>query len=333
MEALVKVRIAAALFSAAALTICASTEPTRAQDWPQQPVRVVVSAAAGGPIDVFARIVADRLSKSLGQNVFIENVPGAGGSTGGQRVARAAPDGYTILLGTSATHTFSQVLYKKPLYDAEADFAPVALLAEIPLVLIVRKDLPVSNLKEFAAYAKANGAKMNYGSAGAGSSTHLGCALLMNAIGADVQHVPYRGTGPAMQDLQAGRLDLLCEIVVTAVPQVNAGTVKAIATMSQERSPVLPNTPTTVEAGFPSALAYSFTALLAPKGTSPSIIAKLNAAAQDAMEAPDVRQRLEKLGATIVRKERRSPEYLAKYIGAEIAKWRRIVATSGLPLQ
>ncbi len=310
-----------------------SAVASHAQEWPQQPVKIVVSAAAGGPIDVFGRIVGERLAQILGQGVVIENVPGAGGGTGGQRVARSAPDGYTALLGTSATHTFSQVLYKQPLYDAKTEFAPVALLAEIPLVLIVRKDLPVATLAEFAAYAKANGDKMNYGSAGAGSSTHLGCALLTSAIGANVTHVPYRGTGPAMQDLQAGRIDFLCEIVVTALPQVEAGTVKAIATMAAERSPVLPKTPATAEAGYPAVQAYSFTALFLPKGVPSAVVQKLNAAAIAAMDTDSVRAKLEQLGATIVRPDRRSPQYLEKFVADEIAKWARIVSASGLPLQ
>lgn len=319
--------------AAAIVGLIAIGTPLAAQEWPQQTVRIVVSAAAGGPIDVFGRIVAERLAQILGQGVVIENVPGAGGGTGGLRVARAAPDGYTALLGTSATHTFSQVLYKQPLYDAKAEFAPVALLAEIPLVLIVRKDLPVSNLAEFAAYARANGEKMNYGSAGPGSSTHLGCALLTSTIGAKVTHVPYRGTGPAMQDLQAGRIDFLCEIVVTALPQVEAGAVKAIATFSQDRSPVLPNVPSAPEAGYPSVQAYSMTALFLPKGASAAIVARLNAAANAAMETPEVRAKLERLGATIARPNRRTPQYLEKYVADEITKWAKIVADSGLPLQ
>ena len=304
-----------------------------AQEWPQQPVKIVVSAAAGGPIDVFGRFVVERLSQTLGQSLVIENVPGAGGGTGGQRVARAAPDGYTGLLGTSATHTFSQLLYKQPLYDARAEFEPVALLAEIPLVLIVRKDMPVSNLSEFAAYAKANADKMNYGSAGAGSSTHLGCALLTSAIGANVTHVPYRGTGPAMQDLQAGRIDFLCEIVVTALPQIDAEAVKAIATMAAERSPVLPKAPTTVEGGLPSVQAYSFTALFMPKGTPTPILNRLNAAVVEALDAPDLRTKLEQLGATIAKPERRTQGYLAKYVADELEKWGAIVKESNIPIQ
>lgn len=204
---------------ALAISTCLPAQ-VHAQDWPRQPVKIIVSAAAGGPIDVFGRVMAERMGQILGQNVVVENVPGAGGMVGGQRVARADPDGSTVLLGTIATHTHSQNLYKQPLYNSVTDFMPVALIAEIPLVLIVRNDLPADNLEQFVAYAKANSEKMNYGSAGVGSATHLGCALLTSAIGAKIQHVPYRGTAPAMQDLQNGRIDFLCEIVLTAAPQI-----------------------------------------------------------------------------------------------------------------
>ena len=301
----------------------------QAQDWPQKPVTLVVSAAAGGPIDVFARIMADRMGKVLGQSVVIENVPGAGGMIGGQRVARAAPDGYTAILGTIATHAHSQTLYKNPLYNAVTDFAPVTLVAEIPLVLIVRKDLPASSLEEFVAYAKANQGKMNYGSAGAGSATHLGCILLNKALGTSIQHVPYKGTGPAMQDLMAGRIDFLCEIIVTAVPQIEAGTVKAIATLSRDRSPVLPDLPTAYENGLKDMQAYTWTALLFPKGTQAPIVEKMREAAMQTMSDPDVRKQLQKLGATIVPAERTGPDYLGNFVKNEIDKWAGPIRESG----
>ena len=273
----------AALLVAAGMTLGNfGIDAAMAQDWPQRPVTMVVSAAAGGPIDVFGRIMAERMGRELGQQVVIENVPGAGGMMGGNRVAKAAPDGYTAILGTIATHAHSQTLYKKPLYNAVTDFTPVNLIAEIPLVLIARKDLPVNSLEEFVAYAKANQGKMNYGSAGAGSATHLGCILLNQALGTDIQHVPYKGTGPAMQDLQAGRIDFLCEIIVTAVPQIEAGTVKAIATLSRERSPVLPDLPTAYEKGFKDIQAYTWTALLFPKDTpAPIVVENARSRAQD----------------------------------------------------
>ena len=210
---------------------------------------MIIPFAAGGPTDVLGRVIAQRMSEIMGQQVVVENVSGAGGMTGSKRVADAAPDGYTFVLGTVGTHAQGQSLYKKPLYNAATDFTAVALIAEVPIVLITRKDLPVNNLQEFVAYAKANQAKMQYGSAGAGSATHLGCVLLNYLIGVDITHVPYRGTGPAMQDLQGGRIDYLCEIVSTAKPQIDGGTVKGIAMMTKERSKVLPNVPTGIEQG------------------------------------------------------------------------------------
>ena len=176
------------------------------------------------------------MSEILGQQVVIENVGGAGGQTGSKRVEQAKPDGYTMVLGTVGTHAQSQTLSKKPLYNAATDFTPVALIAEVPIALIARKDLPANNLKEFVAYSKANAAKMQFGSAGAGSATHLGCVVANMVMGTDIVHVPYKGTGPAMQDLQGGRIDFLCEIISTAKPQIDGGTVKAIAIMTKDRS-------------------------------------------------------------------------------------------------
>ena len=190
-----------------------------------------------------------RLGEILKQQVIVENVGGAGGMTGAERVAQAKPDGYEVLLGTVGTQAYSQTLYKKPLYNAMTDFAPVALVAEQPLVLVVRKDFPASNLKEFAAYAKANAAKLSFGSGGSGSATHLGCLLLNSAIGVDVQHVPYRGSAPALQDLMAGRIDYLCDAVSTELAPIKAGNVKPIAVLARQRSAVLPNVPTAQQEG------------------------------------------------------------------------------------
>ena len=198
----------------------ALTGAADAQTYPARPLTMIIPFAAGGPTDVLGRVMAARMGEILGQQVVVENVGGAGGMTGSKRVADAAPDGYTFVLGTVGTHAQGQTMYKKPLYNSAAEFAPVALLAEVPIILTVRKDLPAKDFKEFVAYAKANESKMQYGSAGAGSATHLGCVLLNYVLGTNITHVPYRGTGPAMQDLQGGRIDFLCEIITTAKPQV-----------------------------------------------------------------------------------------------------------------
>lgn len=318
---------------AAIAAVFAISDRALSQDWPQRPVTLVVAAAAGGPIDVFGRVMAERMGKELGQSVVIENVPGAGGMMGGQRVARAAADGYTAILGTIATHAHSQTLYKSPLYDAVKDFTPVMLIAEIPLVLITRKDFPASSFEEFVSYARKNPGKLNYGSAGPGSATHLGCILLSKAIGADAQHVPYKGTGPAMADLQAGRIDFLCEIVVSAVPQVQAGTVKALATLSRDRSPVLPDLPTAFEKGFANIAAYTWTALLFPKGVSEPIVTKMREAALKTLADPEVRRQLQTLGASIVGPERTTPDYLRQFIAEEIDKWAGPIRDSGAVVQ
>ncbi len=190
---------------------------------------MVIPFAAGGPTDVLGRVVGARMSDILGQQVVIENVGGGGGQTGSRRVADSKPDGYTFVLGTVGTHAQGQTLYKKPLYNAMTDFTPVAVLAEVPIILTVRKDLPVKNFAEFVAYAQKNQNKMQFGSAGAGSATHLGCVLLNYILKTNINHIPYKGTGPAMIDLAAGRIDFLCEIITTAKPHVDNGTVRALA--------------------------------------------------------------------------------------------------------
>jgi len=291
---------------------------------------MVVAAAAGGPIDVFGRIFAEKLSDKLGQRVVIENVGGGGGTVGGQKVVRSAPDGYTVLLGTVATHTNPTLLVDKPPYDPVADFTPVALVSEIPLVLITRKDFPANTLKEFVTYAKANQGKMNYGSAGVGSAAHLGCVMLDSAMGTTIQHVPYRGTSLAMQDLVSGRLDFLCEIAVTAVQNINGGTVKGIAVLSPNRSPVLPNLPTAAEEGLPTVQAYTWTALFLPKDTPAPIAAKLQKAAAETMDTPGLKEEMEKLAATFVTPERRSSAYLGQFVKDEIKKWGDAMRTSGV---
>ena len=303
--------------------------PAVAQDYPSRAVNMVVAAAAGGPIDVFARIMAERMSPSLGQRVVIENVGGGGGTLGAQRVARAEPDGYTTLLGTIATHANPQLLAEKPPYDPVADFTPVALIAEIPLILITRKDFPANTFEEFVAYAKANQAKMNYGSAGVGSAAHLGCVMLDRAMGTSITHVPYRGTGPAMQDLIGGRIDFLCEIAVTAVQNIRSGNVKGLANLSNLRSPVLPDLPTAVEKGLPSVQAYTWTAVFGPKGTPAPVVAKLNAAMLEAMNGPGLREQLDGLAATLVSPERRTAAYLGGFVKTEFTKWGDAIRAGG----
>ena len=303
-----------------------------AQIFPDRTLTMVIPFAAGGPTDVLGRVMAQRMGEILGQTVIVENIGGAGGMNGGKKVADSKPDGYTMLLGTVGTQAQGQTLYKHPLYNALTDFTPVALIADVPIVLIVRKDLPVNNFKDFVTYAKANASKMQFGSAGAGSATHLGCVVLNTAMGTDIVHVPYKGTGPAMQDLIGGRIDYLCEIISTAKPQIDGGRVKALAIMTKERSPVEPNLPTTLEQGL-DVQAYTWNAIYLPKGAAADVVKKLNEAAIAAMTTPAVRDRLESIGAMVVAPDRRSPEYLGKFTADEIKKWEAPIKSSGVSVE
>jgi tripartite-type tricarboxylate transporter receptor subunit TctC len=301
-----------------------------AQNYPTRSMTMVIPFAAGGPTDVLGRVVAAKMSESLGQQVVVENVTGAGGQTGSKRVADAAADGYNFVIGTVGTHAQGQTLYKKPLYNSQTDFTPVGLIAQVPIVLIARKDLPVKDFKEFVAYAKANQGKMQFGSAGAGSATHLGCVLLNYVIGVDITHVPYRGTGPAMQDLAAGRIDYLCEIVTTAKPQIDGGTVKGIAMLDTKRSPALPNLPTAEEQGTKDIVAYTWNAIFAPKNMPEPIVKTLNGAMLEAMHSPAVKDRLSSLGAEIVPDDRATPAALATLVKDETEKWAKPIKASGV---
>ena len=317
------------MIAAAALAAAMLSGSAQAQDWPTRPVTMVVPFAAGGPVDALGRILAPRLSEVLGQNVVIENVTGAGGSTGTVRVRDAAPDGYTFVLGSIGTHTINQVMSKRPLYDATTDFAPVMLIVDVPIILIARKDLPVNNLQEFIAYAKANQGKMQYGSGGTGTSAHISCVLLNLAMGVDITHIPYRGGGPAMIDLNGGRIDYICNIVSTAVQPIENKQVKGIATLTRDRAEVLPDLPTAHEQGLTDFGAYTWNAIFLPKATPAPIVAKLNAALRETVNTPATRKRLQDAGLTVVAPERQTPDYLATFVRDEIRKWTPAVTASG----
>ena len=304
--------------------------PAGAQDWPTRPVTMVVPFAAGGPVDTSARIMAARLSELLGQPAIVENIAGAGSMTGANRVAKAPPDGSLFLYGNSSTHTFSQLLNKKPPYDVLTDFAPVAAFVENSKVLIARKDFPAGTLPEFISYVRANQAKLQYGSAGAGSAAHVTCVLLNSAIGVEVTHIPYRGLAPALQDLIGGRIDYLCEIISTALPQIRADTVKPLALLSLNRSPVLPKLATADEQGLKGFDVDAWNAFFFPKGTPEPIVRRLAKATSDAVDTPAVRARLEDLGLTVAAPERRNPDYVAKLVPSELAKWAPAIKASGV---
>ena len=304
-----------------------------AQNYPTRPITMVIPFAAGGPTDVLGRVMAAKMSEPLRQQVIVENVTGAGGQTGSKRVADAAPDGYNFLIGTVGTHAQSQTLYKKPLYNASSDFTPVGLIAQVPIALIARKDLPVKDFKEFVAYAKANQAKMQFGSAGAGSATHLGCVLLNYMIGVNITHVPYRGTGPAMQDLIGGRIDYICEVVTTIKSQLDGGTIKGLAMLDSKRSKALPDLPTAEEQGTKDLIAYTWNAIFLPKNAPEAIVNKLNGAMLQAMHAPEVKDKLSALGAEIVPDNQASPSAVAKLVKDETEKWAVPIKASGVVVE
>jgi tripartite-type tricarboxylate transporter receptor subunit TctC len=310
-----------------------SASTVSAQDWPSKPITMMIPFTAGSSIDVAGRIVAARLSELLGQSVIIENVGGAGGMVGGNRVAKAAPDGYTILFGNSATHTYSQSLYKAPLYKAATDFAPIALVAETPPVLIARKELPVSNLQDFIAYTKANQAKIHYGSAGNGSASHLACLLFNSTIGVNISHVPYRGGPQAMGDLIGGRIDYWCPLAASAVPQIESKTVKAIAMMSKKRLGLLPQLATAHDQGLNNFDASSWYGMFAPKATPLPALRKLRTATVAALKTPAVQKRMSEVGADVVAQERQSPEYLQKFVEDDIKMWAEIIKAAGIEPQ
>jgi tripartite-type tricarboxylate transporter receptor subunit TctC len=305
---------------------------TAAQSWPTRPITLVVPFPAGSASDVVARVLAPRLSELLKKEVIIENVSGAGGTTGALRVARAAPDGYQIAFGVTGTHSQNQLLYKHPPYDATTDFAPVGLIAEAPYMLITRPDFPASDLRGFMSYAKDNQSKMQYGSGGSGSGTHITCLLLNIAIGIETTHVPYRSTSQAMPDLLAGRIDYLCDPIQTALSGIEQKTVKAIAALSRERATVLPAIRSAQEQGLANFDASIWFALFFPKNTPDVIITRLNGVLSTALDTESVRDRLESNGLRVAVPARRNADYLARFVASEIKKYAGPIKASGASL-
>jgi tripartite-type tricarboxylate transporter receptor subunit TctC len=290
----------------------------QAQNYPTRSGTVIVPFAAGGPADITGRIVADILSRALGQQFVVENIGGAGGTTGITRAARAAPDGYTLALGHLGTHAASVALFANLAYNPQTDFEPIGLVAEQPELLVTRKSLPPNNLKEFIAYAKANEKKLNMAHAGVGSVSYTGCLLLNAAIGIKPTLVPYTGTAPVMNAMLADQVDYVCDPVLGPLPHVRAGTMKALAITSDKRHPALPDVPTSAEAGLPQFNITVFFGLFAPKGTPKPVVEKLVAALDNGLDDEAVRKRLTVLGATVAAKNRRGPKPLATMIKTEI---------------
>jgi tripartite-type tricarboxylate transporter receptor subunit TctC len=314
-------RTLAAALAAAALTSIGAT----AQDYPTKTITLVVPFAAGGPTDAVSRIIAENMQKTLGQTIVIENQLGAGGTTASTRVKESPPDGYTLITGHMGTHAASVAMYANLKYNPATDFEPIGMIAGTPVLILAKKDFPPKDLKEFAEYVKANGAKLNMAHAGVGSVSDTSCLMLNHILGVKPQAIPYQGTGPAMTALVAGQVDYMCDQIINVVPQVQAGTIKAYAVAIKARSPALPNVPTTTEAGLPEFQVTAWNALFAPKGTPKPIVDKLNAALGKALDDPGTRKRLLDLGSELPEGESRSSAALGELVKSEIARWTPII--------
>jgi tripartite-type tricarboxylate transporter receptor subunit TctC len=293
--------------------------PAAAEDWPTRPVTMVVPFPPGGGTDVLGRIIARRLSEILGQQVIVENVGGAGGMIGSNKVAKATPDGYQFVLGSRAD-AINQTLYKHPLYNLMEDLAPVILVADQPMAMIARRDLPVDGLADFVVYVKKNQATMRSGSAGIGSTGYVDCALFNQKIGVKVQDIPYRGGGPALQDLFAGQFDYFMTLSPTAVPPIQGNLVKGIAVFRRDRLPSLPSLPTAAEQGMTDFEASTWFAFFFPRGTPDAVVKKLHDATVAAMDTPSVQEQLVATGTFVVPPEHRSTAHLQSIIAPEIEK-------------
>jgi tripartite-type tricarboxylate transporter receptor subunit TctC len=319
-------RFLAAVTAALALT----TLPASAQTYPARPVTIIVPFAAGGPTDIIARIVGEYFSKTLGQQFIVENLAGAGGTTGITRASQAKPDGYTIAMGHMGTHGAAPALYPNLRYDPAKDFEPIGLVAGTPILIVARKDFPAADLKEFIAKAKDTSTRLSQAHAGVGSVSFTTCTLLSAQLG--VKHhrvVAYRGTGPALNDMVGSQVDYMCDQVVNLVEQVKGGAIKAYAIATEQRSPALPDVPTTKEAGLPDYQVSAWNALFAPKGTPKEIVAKLNETLSKGLDDPATRKRLLDLGSVLPEGKGRSPEALADLVKSEIARWTPILKAAG----
>lgn len=301
-----------------------------AQAFPTKPITVIVPFAAGGPTDVIARIVGEHMSKTLGQQLVIENVVGAGGTTGITRGTQATADGHTIMMGHMGTHGAAPAMYPNLKYDPTKDFAPIGLAAGTPILIVAKKDFQPKDLKEFVAYVKANATKINEAHAGIASVSHTTCLMLQHQLGVKLTEVAYRGTGPALNDLVGGQVDIMCDQIVNLVEQIKGGQIKAYAIPTPDRSPALPNVPTTKEAGLPDYQVSAWNALFAPKGTPAPVVAKLSDALSKALDDPATRKRLLDLGGVIPEGQQRGGGYLGTFVAQEVARWTPIIKAAGV---
>jgi tripartite-type tricarboxylate transporter receptor subunit TctC len=315
--------------AAGAAALPALPRMATAQAFPTRPITMVVPVPAGGAMDSNARIVAEAMRASLGQPVVIENVTGASGTIGAGRVARATPDGYTIIYGANVTHVLNAAVYKLN-YDVVADFEPIALIGNTPWLVAVRKDFPANDLRGLITWLKANPDKASSGTAGPGSPSHIGGVLFQNVTGTRFQLIPYKGTAPSIPDLISGNLDMAILDPITSLPQLRGGRIKIFAAMAKSRTAMAPEIPSVDEAGAPGVYVEPWQAMFAPKGTPKDVIAKLNGAVVSALDDPAIRKRFAEQSYIITARENLTPEYLAKFHQSEIAKWWPIIKAAGI---
>jgi len=311
----------------AALAVLAAA-PAAAQTYPNRQITMIVPFAAGGPTDIIARIMADHMSRTLGQTIVVENQAGAGGTTASTRVSRATPDGYTIMMGNLGTHSASVGLYPNLAYDPRTDFEPVINAAGTPMLISAHKDFPANTLQEMIALIRANPSRYNYGHGGVGSTSHLTCVFFHHLVGAPVQHVPFRGSGPAMAALLGKQLDYVCDQTVGIVPQLQ--NLKTFVVATPARLPTAPDVPTSAEGGLPAFQAVGWNAIFAPKGTPRDIVDRLNAAGRAALADEGVRKRLLELGCEIPDAAGQTSEALRAHVRAEVDKWTPVIKAAGV---
>lgn len=317
------------LMRAAACLALFGSAFAHAQTYPTKTITMIVPFAAGGPTDTVARLVAQSMGNKLKQQIIIENVGGAGGTIGAARVAKAAPDGYTLFMHHIG-HATAPSLYRKLPYNAQTDFEPIGLVTDVPMTIVARKDFPARDFKEFLAYVKANKDKVTYANAGVGSASHLCGMLFMTAIGTDLTTVPYKGTGPAMNDLLGGQVDFMCDQTTNTTSQIKSGKIKAYGVTTKTRLPNMPDLPTLNEAGLPGFDVAVWHGLYAPKGTPKAVVDTLAGALQTALKDPNVKQRFADLGTEPVVESRARPEALRAHVKAEIERWSPIISKAGV---
>ncbi len=310
----------------AALLLAASSTTAHAQAWPSKPIKYIVPFAAGGTTDILARTISEKLSIALGQPVVVENKPGAGGGLGAAETAKAAPDGYTIMGGTISTHAINATLYSKLPYDPVKDFVPITLIARVPNMLVVNNDVPAKNVAELIVVMKASPGKWNFASSGNGTSQHLSGELFKGLAGVDMQHVPYKGSPPALADVMGGQVSMTFDNITTAWPLAKGGKLRALAVTTAKRSPVAPEVPTLAESGLPGYEIGSWQGVFAPAGTPPDVVKRLNTEIVKIINTPEVQKKLLDLGAEPVAN---SSEEFTAFVKTEVVKWGEVVKKSG----